>query len=116
MSPNAQASRADLPHDDPASFRLQTRDLYVGPNDIGFWQAAIRPPQNPRDPIDPDLGWLSKAATEGNAFTIELLYGDNEGGQRTISRFGMIPLRVDEEVRWYPSVARHWNLERPDPR
>ena len=33
-------------------------------------------------------------------FTIELLYGDHEGGQRTITRFGMIPLDAvdDDEV------------------
>lgn len=49
-------------------------------------------------------------------FTVELLYGDHEGGQRTISRFGMIPYRNDEGVLWYPTVSLHWNLDRPDPR
>jgi hypothetical protein len=107
---NAQASRADMPHEDPDSFRPQTRDLYVAPSDMGFWHAAIR------DHDDRDYGWLSKALTEPAPFTIELLYGDVEGGQRTISRFGMIPMHRDEEIRWYPSVARHWNLSRPDPR
>ena len=113
---SSEMARADVPHLDPSSFRLQTRDLYVAPNDVGFWQAAIRPPADPTTPNDPDLEWLSKAATAPTPFTIELLYGDHEGGQRTISRFGMIPRRVGEETRWFPSVARHWNLDRPDPR
>ncbi len=50
-------------------------------------------------------------------FTIEILYGDHDGRQRTITRFGMIPwTRSADEVRWFPSVARHWYLDRPDPR
>ena len=48
-------------------------------------------------------------------FTIDVLYGDHEGGQRTITRFGMIPLQTDDDIKWFPNVARHWNLERPDP-
>jgi hypothetical protein len=107
---NSEASRIDIPHDDPNIFRHQTRDLYVAPSDMGFWHAAIR------ESDDRDYGWLTKSVTEPAPFTIELLYGDAEGGQRTISRFGMIPLGAGEEIRWYPSVARHWNLDRPDPR
>jgi hypothetical protein len=107
---NEGARRSDMPHDDPDSFRAQTRDLYVAPSDVGFWHAAIR------ESNDPDYGWLARSVTEPAIFTIELLYGDAEGGQRTISRFGMIPMRKGEETRWYPSVARHWNLDRPDPR
>ena len=38
------------PHDDPDSFRPQTRDLYVAPSDMGFWQAAIRPQDPTADP------------------------------------------------------------------
>jgi hypothetical protein len=97
-------------HSEPAEFRSQTRDLYVAPGDVGFWQAAIR------ESNDPDYSWLSRSITDGQAFTIDLLYGDNEGGQRTMTRFGMIPLQVEKQTRWYPSTARHWNLDRPDPR
>jgi hypothetical protein len=97
-------------HSEPEEFRTQTRDLYVAPGDVGFWQAAIR------DANDPDYNWLSRSITDAHAFTIDLLYGDNEGGQRTMTRFGMIPLQLDEQTRWYPSTARHWNLDRPDPR
>ena len=28
-------------HPDPATFRRQTRDLYIAPGDIGFWQARV---------------------------------------------------------------------------
>ena len=45
--------------------------------------------------------------------TIDLLYGDQQGGQRTISRFTVLPATDDG---WYAQVARHWNLDRPDPR
>lgn len=109
-SVNSEASRSDMPHQDPDSFRTQTRDLYVAPGDMGFWHAAIR------ESSDRDYGWLTTSITKPAPFTIELLYGDAEGGQRTITRFGMIPLRAEEATRWYPSVARHWNLDRPDPR
>jgi hypothetical protein len=97
-------------HSEPEEFRTQTRDLYVAPSDVGFWQAAIR------ERNDPDYSWLSRSITDAQAFTIDLLYGDNEGGQRTMTRFGMIPLVLEEQTRWYPSTARHWNLDRPDPR
>ena len=49
-------------------------------------------------------------------FTLELLYGDQEGGQRTITRFGMVPQTDGGEPSWFPNVARHWYLDRPDPR
>jgi hypothetical protein len=107
---NSETAPADSPHADPNSFRPQTRDLYIAPSDIGYWHAAIR------DADDKDYRWLTASVTEPSAFLIELLYGDHEGGQRTISRFGMIPVKADEGTRWYPSVARHWNLDRPDPR
>ncbi len=108
--PRVEASRTDLDHADAAGFRPQTRDLYIAPGDIGFWQAAIR------DTADPDFRWLSTSIQNRSAFTIELLYGDHEGGQRTITRFGMVPLEVDDRTLWFPTVARHWNLDRPDPR
>jgi hypothetical protein len=101
---------AGVPHVDPDQFRRQTRDLYIAPNDIGFWQAAIRERE------DPLYVELRKHIEEPEAFTVELLYGDHQGGQRTITRFGMIPFSTDGSVRWYPNVALHWNLDRPDPR
>ena len=103
---------SDVPHADPDDFRMQSRDLYIAAGDIGFWQAAIR--EHGRSRTTPAL---SKDIREMQPFTIELLYGDHEGGQRTITRFGMVP-RIgdggDEVVSRH--VARHWNLDRPDPR
>lgn len=103
-------ANAETPHLQPDQFRRQTRDLYIAPNDVGFWQAAIR------DSSEPDYEALRKDIEALEPFTVELLYGDHEGGQRTITRFGMIPYQADETVHWYPNVALHWNLDRPDPR
>ena len=41
------------------------------------------------------------------------LYGDHEGGQRTITRFAMLPR---DDGGWIAVVSRHWNLDRTDPR
>jgi hypothetical protein len=100
----------EVPHAAPEDFRMQTRDLYIAPGDIGFWQAAIR------EAGDPDYSELSRDIVSARGFTIDVLYGDHEGGQRTITRFGMIPLQTGDDTKWFPNVARHWNLDRPDPR
>jgi hypothetical protein len=100
----------EVPHAAPEDFRMQTRDLYIAPGDIGFWQAAIR------EAGDPDYVALSKDVRDVQPFTIDVLYGDHQGGQRTITRFGMIPLQTSDDTKWFPNVARHWNLDRPDPR
>src|SRR3984957_16199115 len=92
----------EFPHADPENFRTQTRDLFVAPGDVGFWQAAIR------ESDDPYYPGLRKCIEEVEPFTIELLYGDHKGGQRTITRFGMIARRVGDETKWFPAVARHW--------
>ncbi len=100
----------DTPHTDPEQFRMQTRDLYTPPGDIGFWQGAIR------DASDPDYAALTKDIREARPFTIDVLYGDHEGGQHTITRFGLFPRRDGDVTKWFPSVSRHWYLDRPDPR
>jgi hypothetical protein len=48
------------------------------------------------------------AIEERRRLTIELLYGDYEGNQRTITRFGIVP-RGDSD--WYAVVVRHWGLD-----
>ena len=101
---------AEPDHAEPDRFRMQTRDLYVPSGDTGFWQAAIR------DRDDPDYAGLAKVVEARQPFSIELLYGDHEGGQRTISRFGVFPFDRGDEVAWLASVSRHWNLDRPNPR
>jgi hypothetical protein len=45
---------------------------------------------------------------------VDLLYGDHEGGQRVITRFALRS-RADGEG-WTATAARHWNIDRDDPR
>jgi hypothetical protein len=104
----AGSVHADEPHAEPDQFRNQVRDLYVPAGDVGFWQAAFR------DPSEPGYAELCEAIQERRRLTVELLYGDHEGGQRVVSRFGLNSTR-DGSV-WLASVGRHWNLDRPDPR
>ena len=88
-------------------FRQQQRDLYVAPGDTGYWQGAVR---------DEDDAFMEPARTavrERERLTIDLLYGDHEGGQRTISRFILAP---GEGSAWPARVLRHWSLEGFDPR
>ncbi len=106
--PAARGLRADEPHAEPGQFRAQTRDLYVPPGDVGFWQAAFR------DPAEPGYAELCEAIQERRRLTVELLYGDHEGGQRMVSRFALTP--AGDGSVWLSSVGRHWNLDRPDPR
>ena len=94
-------------HAEPAEHRRQSRDLYVPAGDIGFWQGAIREPD---DPFREDL---REAFLAGETLTVDLLYGDHEGGQLTISRF---ILTREENDQWRPGVVRHWPLESIDPR
>jgi hypothetical protein len=91
-----------------ADFRLQTRDLYVASSDIGFWQGALR------DPAEPIFADTLARIRNRERLVIELLYSDHEGGQRTISRFGLAP--AESTTDWFCSVVRHWNLDRTNPR
>jgi len=96
-------------------FERQNRDLYIPVGDIGFWQGAFR------DPGDPRYAAARKAIESRQPWTVELLYGDHEGGQRAVTRFTMLPLGTegperDLEGGWLASQSRHWNIDRPDPR
>ncbi len=63
------------------------------------------------------LAGLAAAIQARHWFAIELLYSDHEGGQRTVSLFSVTPRdAADDPDQWLCSVARHWNLDRPDPR
>jgi hypothetical protein len=66
-----------------------------------------------RDPQEEPLGRAQRAVTERTPFTIDLLYGDSDGGQRVITRFSVLPLPGDG---WITAVSRHWNVDRNDPR
>jgi hypothetical protein len=90
-------------------FRVQRRDLYVPAGDTSFWQAAIR------DSDDPDRTTIREAIAGREAISVDLLYGDHEGGQRAVSRFSLTPRAPGEPDRLC-AVIRHWNVDRPDPR
>jgi hypothetical protein len=87
-------------------FTPLTRDLYIAAGDTGFWQGSFR------DPSSAEYR-EARAAVEGSQrMSIDVLYGDFEGGQRAISRFLLTP----RDDKWYASVGRHWNVDRPQPR
>jgi hypothetical protein len=98
--------RGDDPHEPPESFRRLTRDLYIPPGDIGFWQGAVRESDDPfRYTVGP--------AVEAHApMTVDILYGDHEGGQRTITRFVFTPI----EGGYLITSSRYWPLDQPEPR
>ena len=54
----------------------------------------------------------TRACRAGGRFGVELLYGDYEGGQRVVTRFGV----SRDGDRWNAAVARHWQIDRPNPR
>jgi hypothetical protein len=91
----------------PDEFTRLTRDIYVPAGDIGFWQGTYR------DPSTPEFVAAAEAIRERRDLFVYVLYGDHEGGQRTVSLFAMLP-RTDDG--WMVTVARHWNVDRDDPR
>jgi hypothetical protein len=98
---------ASEPHPEVEAFRRQQRDLYIPASGTGFWQAALR------DPADELTRQVSAAVAAREDVTAHLLYGDHEGGQLTISLFGLRPL---DGEGWAAEIARHWTLDVPDPR
>jgi hypothetical protein len=102
------ATTRSLPRHSPEeNFRLQTRDLYIPAGDTGMWQGALR---NPDDPLRAAVAEVIDAR---QGFSVELLYTDLVGRQRTISRFGLQPTGSDE---WLASLTRHWYLDWDGPR
>jgi hypothetical protein len=94
-------------HPDLADFTRNSRDLYVPPGDIGFWQGAFR------DPADARYLDARKAIESRQPWTIDLLYSDHEGGQQLITRFTAFASGDDG---WIVQSARHWNVNGLDPR
>jgi hypothetical protein len=90
-----------------AEFRELSRDLYIPAGDIGLWQGALR------DGTDALREEIAAAAGAREPITVELMYTDQVGGQRTITRFGLTPVG-DED--WLASVTRHWYLDGGGPR
>jgi hypothetical protein len=110
-----QSDRIASEHTPEDQFRLQTRDLYIPAGDIGMWQGALR------DRNDPTYQALAEAIDNQEVISVELLYSDQVGDQRTISRFGLIPYETRDqkgnvEVEWFAAINRHWYLDRDGPR
>jgi hypothetical protein len=101
---------ASAPNERPEldEFHRQQLDLYISSDGSGLWQGAIR------DPADEHHAALVAAAAQGERVLVDLLYGDHEGGQRAIARFGM-SVTEDESGR-SANVIRYWNIDREDPR
>jgi hypothetical protein len=92
---------------DPARLRRLQRDLFIPAGGTGFWQGPFR------DPAAAMRAGLDAAIADGEPLLVDVLYGDYEGGQRTITRFSLI--RADDGV-WIAGVARHWRLDGVSPR
>jgi hypothetical protein len=90
----------------PEEFRQQGIDLYVPAGGTGFWESALR------DASDPVRPAVERAVANREPFRIDLLYGDQLGAQRVITRFIVVPA----ENYWYGQASHHWHLDRPDPR
>ena len=96
------------------SFRRQQIDIYIPPGDKGLWLGALR------DPSEPMYGSVRDAVEAEDAVVLDVLYGDHEGGQRTIVRFILAPWS-EEDGEDGPgarrvTALRYWNVDRDDPR
>ena len=106
---HVRVGRPDVgdPHPEVEEFRRQQRDLYIPASGTGFWQAALR------DREDELTREVTDAVRSDEDITAYVLYGDHEGGQLTISLFGLRPLEGGGRAA---EIARHWTLDTPDPR
>jgi hypothetical protein len=130
-APGSLAGGTPPTHPPLDEFTAQTRDMYVAPGDVGFWQGALR------DPLQDLFSAVAAEVKERGQLHVDLLYGDFEGGQRVISRFNLSyrearqfahpgaepgppgpaePGPAGPDGKWLASVVRHWNVDRPDPR
>jgi hypothetical protein len=112
----AEPRDLDRPNERPdvESFRRQQIDIYIPAGDGGLWLGALR------DPSEPVYAPVREAVKADAAIVLDLLYGDHEGGQRTIVRFVLAPWAA-EEAQDDPgarrvTALRYWNVDRDDPR
>jgi hypothetical protein len=74
--------------------------LLIGTSRTGFWQAALR------DPKALLRQQVTQAIDTRGRIPVDILYGDHEGGQPSITRFVLLP----QQSSWRCDAARHWNL------
>lgn len=103
---------------DTEGFQRQQLDLYIPAGDTGFWLGRIR------DPGTPNFERVRDALSDGTPLQVDLVYGDHEGGQRTITRFLLAawpdadaePIDVGRAEGKRASVLRYWYPDGEDPR
>ncbi|MGB9185775.1 MAG: hypothetical protein WCB67_17105 [Solirubrobacteraceae bacterium] len=102
----------NVPDERPAleDFRRQQIDLYIPAGDTGYWLGALR------DPSEPIYDIVRRAATSDAGLQVDLLYGDQEGAQRTITRFVLAQWPEDDVEGKRSTALRYWNVDREDPR
>lgn len=84
----------------PGAFSPQQRDLLISTRRAGFWQAALRDPQTRAH------GEVMAAIGSRGRVTVDVLYGDHEGSQPSITRFVLLP----EADSWRCDATRYWSL------
>jgi len=97
----------EYPRVEVDDFRRLVIDSYIPAGGEGIFESAVR------DQDDPLYGAFVLVIKQRRAFPLDLLYGNQAGGQRTISRYLVLPAG---EEGWYGQAARHWNVDMPDPR
>lgn len=102
-------NRFDAPTTQPVPEELTrlTRDIFVPAGDVGFWQGTFR------DPTSEAFAAAKRAVEQRQDIVVDVMYGDLEGGQRTVTRFTMLSAGDDD---WLLSAGRVWNIDRDDPR
>jgi hypothetical protein len=109
----ARADTSEAP--DVEDFVRQQLDIYVPPGDTGYWQGALRD----RSALGYDEVRASLARDE--PVQVDLLYGDYEGGQRTIARFILAEWPSDDGETPIPdtkraTLLRYFNVDGQNPR
>lgn len=82
-------------------YRQHTRDLYIPGGGTGYWQGAIRRPD------DPQRAELVEAIDTGGEVTVFVHYRNHYDGQPMVSRFRLS--RIDGT--WLCGVVRHFALD-----
>lgn len=84
----------------PLAFSPQQRDLLISTSRAGFWQAALRDAETALHKE------ITQAIETRGRITVDILYGDHEGGQPSVTRFVLLP----EARSWRCDAVRYWSL------